>query len=369
MRAAVTEAGRSMRVVDVPEPGDAGRRARCSSGPRRSVFAARTSTTSSVTSGRLTTRALSPRPGARGRRDQSRRSGRTAQRTSRPGERVAIWPLASCGHCYPCRIGRENACVEHQPRSASTATARSRSGLRFPPRRSFRSAISDPALRRAHRARLDRRARGRPWPGRSGREGRRLRRRADRAGGRRRRDRPRGVRAARRSRREPPRARTGDRRRDAAPADGGRDPVAAAREWAGGDGPEVVFEATGVARGRPDRRRARRPGRARGHRRASAHDARSAIGDLAFKEIDVLGVSCCSADEFAEAVSLVARRQDALRGLVTHEFPLEETPAAIEYAMRSSCRGHEGRDPAGGRRWRSGRSTRARRGHGGVSAS
>ena len=45
-------------------------------------------------------------------------------------------------------------------------------------------------------------------------------------------------------------------------------------------------------------------------------------------------MSCCDADGFAEAVSLVARREDALAGLVTHEFPLEQTPAAIDYSMR-----------------------------------
>ena len=26
------------------------------------------------------------------------------------GDRVAIHPLSSCGHCYPCRIGRGNVC-------------------------------------------------------------------------------------------------------------------------------------------------------------------------------------------------------------------------------------------------------------------
>ena len=57
------------------------------------------------------------------------------------------------------------------------------------------------------------------------------------------------------------------------------------------------------------------------------------VGDLAFKEIDVLGVSCCQGQEFADAVSLVTRRQDVLRSLVTREFALEETPAAIEYAI------------------------------------
>ena len=39
------------------------------------------------------------------------------------------------------------------------------------------------------------------------------------------------------------------------------------------------------------------------------------------------------AAEFVEAVSLVARRHDALAGLVTHEFPLEQAPEAIAYAM------------------------------------
>src|SRR6185437_15059915 len=29
----------------------------------------------------------------------------------RAGERVAIWPLVACGHCYPCRIGRPNVCA------------------------------------------------------------------------------------------------------------------------------------------------------------------------------------------------------------------------------------------------------------------
>ena len=115
--------------------------------------------------------------------------------------------------------------------------------------------------------------------------------------------------------------------------DEGVDAVAAVREWAGGDGPEVVFEATGVpAVARTAVELVAQAGRVVivG---LSHTDAPIRVGDLAFKEIDVLGVSCCQGDEFAEAVSLVARRQDALRGLVTHEFPLAETPAAIEYAI------------------------------------
>ena len=45
-------------------------------------------------------------------------------------------------------------------------------------------------------------------------------------------------------------------------------------------------------------------------------------------------MSCCNADEFSEAVALVARRRDALAALVTHEFPLERSPEAIAFAMR-----------------------------------
>jgi threonine dehydrogenase-like Zn-dependent dehydrogenase len=64
------------------------------------------------------------------------------------------------------------------------------------------------------------------------------------------------------------------------------DLVGAAREWAGDEGPEVVFEATGVP------------------------------------------------ELVQTAVRLVARRGDALAGLVTHEFALDEAPAAIDYAIR-----------------------------------
>jgi len=28
-----------------------------------------------------------------------------------PGDRVAVWPLRGCGRCYPCQVGRANACV------------------------------------------------------------------------------------------------------------------------------------------------------------------------------------------------------------------------------------------------------------------
>jgi threonine dehydrogenase-like Zn-dependent dehydrogenase len=112
-----------------------------------------------------------------------------------------------------------------------------------------------------------------------------------------------------------------------------RQAIAAARDWAGGDGPEAVFEATGV----PELARTGVELVANAGRVVvvglSHTDAPLRVGDLAFKELDLLGVSCCDAAGFAEAVSLVARREEALRGLVTHEFGLEETHDAMVYAM------------------------------------
>ena len=108
---------------------------------------------------------------------------------------------------------------------------------------------------------------------------------------------------------------------------------AAVRDWAGEDGPEVVIEATGV------------PALVQGAVELVAHAGRVVVvglsaehapvrvGDLPLKEIDVLGVSCCGADEFAAAVELVGRRRDAAAGLVTHEFGLEQAPDAIAYAI------------------------------------
>jgi L-gulonate 5-dehydrogenase len=51
------------------------------------------------------------------------------------------------------------------------------------------------------------------------------------------------------------------------------------------------------------------------------------------KELDVLGVSCCKGDEFAEAVDFVERHADRVERLITQEFPLERAPEALQWAM------------------------------------
>jgi L-gulonate 5-dehydrogenase len=250
----------------------------------------------------------------------------------RTGERVAVWPVTACGHCYPCRIGRRNVC------SSISLVGIHRDGalqerVRVPADQVFPVGDLDPAVsaliepvsiavRAVVRARIA--AGEKAVVLGAGPIGQAVAAAAL--------DRGASVLLVDRvaSRVERGRAVGADVLTLADDAD----PVAAGREWSGDEGPEVVFEATGV----PELvqtavRLVSQAGRVVVVG-LSTHDAPLRVGDLAFREIDVLGVSCCNGDEFAEAVSLVSRRQDALSGLVTHDFSLDETPVAIDYAIR-----------------------------------
>jgi threonine dehydrogenase-like Zn-dependent dehydrogenase len=65
----------------------------------------------------------------------------------------------------------------------------------------------------------------------------------------------------------------------------------------------------------------------------STDDAPIRIGSLTEKELDVLGASCCTGEDFAEAVGVVERNADALARLVSHQFALDEAPEAMRFAM------------------------------------
>ena len=69
--------------------------------------------------------------------------------------------------------------------------------------------------------------------------------------------------------------------------------------------------------------------------RSACRPPRSAlrVGSFTEKELDVLGVSCAVAGEFAEAVALVERNRDLLAEHITHEYPLERAPEAIAFAI------------------------------------
>jgi len=250
----------------------------------------------------------------------------------RAGERVAIWPVASCGRCYPCSVGRGNACVNISLIGIHRDGALQEQ-LVLPAAQVFPTGDLDPALAAliepvsiAMRTVV----RGRVATGErvvvlgAGPIGQAVALAAV--------DRGASVLLADRvaARLEPGRAIGAE----LLALTDGDDVFQLAREWAGGDGPEVVVEATGV----PELVKGAMGLVASAGRVVvvglSADDAPIRVGDLPFKEIDVLGVSCCGATEFADAVDLVTRRKDVAAGLVTHEFSLEQAPEAMDFAMR-----------------------------------
>jgi len=111
--------------------------------------------------------------------------------------------------------------------------------------------------------------------------------------------------------------------------------VEACREWAGGEGPPLVVDATGA----PDPIRAAVDMVASAGRVVvvgmSGEEVPLRIGAFTEKEIDLLGVSCCGPEEFAEAVRFVESNEGLLEPLISRRFSLEQAPEAVAYAMEN----------------------------------
>jgi threonine dehydrogenase-like Zn-dependent dehydrogenase len=240
-----------------------------------------------------------------------------------PGTRVALWPVSSCGRCYACRIGRPNVCANLNLIGVHLDGALQEQ-LLVPAAQAFPVGDQDPALaaliepvsiavRSVVRGRVAAGERVVVFGAGPIGQALALALLVDTVPSRLARGTSMGAEVLQVAR--------------------GDDLAAAAREWAGPEGAEVVFEATGV------------PALVQDAVKLVAHAGRVVVvglsadpapvrvGDLPLKEIDVLGVSCCGAHEFAEAVDLVGRRRDVAAGLVTHEFTLEQAPEAMVYAI------------------------------------
>ncbi len=245
--------------------------------------------------------------------------------------RVALYPLHACGHCYPCSVGRPNTC-DNFTLIGIHLDGGLQQHLNVPQEQVFPIATDDGAVaataepvsiavRAVHRARIAlRRTRGR------------ARRRPDRAV---------RVPARARTRRRGARRRPAGAAPVAEPRDGRRRSgvdrrgavVSAARDWAGGGGPPVVVDATGAAAAVGAMvEMVASAGRAVQVGMSNEH-VPVRIGSLTEKELDFLGVSCCGGGEFAEAVAAVERNTAILARLISHEFPLERAPEAIEFAI------------------------------------
>ena len=162
----------------------------------------------------------------------------------RAGERVAIWPVTSCGYCYPCRIGRGNVCANISLLGIHRDGAL-QERLRVPASQVFPVGDQDPkvaaliepvsiAVRAVGRSRIVHGEKAVIFG--AGPIGQAVAVAAI--------DRGASVLLLDRLQSRAERGRTAGAEFLAVKE--GDDAVAAAREWSGNDGPEVVFEASGV---------------------------------------------------------------------------------------------------------------------------
>jgi L-gulonate 5-dehydrogenase len=253
------------------------------------------------------------------------------------GQRVAVFPLHACGRCYPCRVGRPNTCDRfeltgiHRDGGLQELLAEGQEQV-FPIEAAgpVVAALAEPvsiAVRAVNRAAL--RAGERAVVLGAGPIGQCIGLVA----------RERGaellmidLQQSRLALSRELGAETLVWGGDAGAAD---EVVAAARQWAGPDGPPVVFDATGTAAAvRAMIDMVASAGRAV-QVGMSNEEAPVRVGSLTEKELDLLGVSCCGEREFADAVGVVERNGPVLARLVSHEFALADAPDAIHFAMTS----------------------------------
>jgi L-gulonate 5-dehydrogenase len=248
-----------------------------------------------------------------------------------PGTRVAMWPLRPCGDCYPCSVGRPNVCDAFELVGIHVDGGLAEL-LRVSADQVFPIAVDDPelaalvepasiAVRAISRARV---SAGEPVVvlG-AGPIGQMCTLAALDAGAR--------VLTV-----DPLPARLDYARTlgaDAHPWTDRDTVVAAAQGWAGDADVPCVIDATG----NPDAIGAAVDMASSAGRIAivGMSGAQLTVPVVAFvaKELDVVGVSVCTAAEFARAVSLIERNPQKAKTLVSHRFSFDRTPEALAFAM------------------------------------
>jgi threonine dehydrogenase-like Zn-dependent dehydrogenase len=246
------------------------------------------------------------------------------------GQRVAVWPLNVCGHCYPCSVGRANNCENFQLIGIHVDGGM-QERLVVPQSQLFPidadasvAAMVEPlsvAVRAARRARIE--AEEHVVIMGAGPIGQCICLAA----------RERGANVLVVDVQE---SRLGLSQEMGAQTLVWTDPadtIAFARRWAGPPGPPVVIDATGVAAAVgamiemvSHAGRAVQVG-------MSGDSVALRLGSLTEKELDVLGVCCCGTGEYEEAVALARRDAKTVASMVSHEFTLEQAPEAIRFAM------------------------------------
>jgi threonine dehydrogenase-like Zn-dependent dehydrogenase len=251
----------------------------------------------------------------------------------RVGARVALWPLTPCGECRPCRLGRGNVCERFSLIGIHTDGGL-QERLTMPQGQVFPIAVERPevaalaepvsiAVRAVNRGRVA--AGERIVVFGAGPIGQAIAVAAL----------ERGAAVLLVDRLE---GRLALGRRAGAEAIPWTEPaevVGLGREWAGDGGPPVVLDATGApAAIRAAVDMAPSAGRVVIVGMGPAEVALR-VGSFTEKELDVLGTSVCTAEEFGAAVALVERNGARLEPLVTHEFAFDRAPEALVYAMEN----------------------------------
>jgi L-gulonate 5-dehydrogenase len=246
-----------------------------------------------------------------------------------PGDRVAVWPVLACGSCYACSVGRGNVCANIAIIGAHVDGALQQR-LRVPATQVFGvgdlpaavTAFIEPTsigVRTVVRARVTEDDRVVVLG--AGPIGQAICLAA--------RERGAAVLLADRvaERLELGRAMGADEVAcgDAAAL------VEQASAWAGPGGAPVIVETTGVPAVVRAAFDAAPPAGRLVLVALSDEEVSLPLGVFPIHELDVLGVSCCNAAEFAQAVELVRDHRETVARLITDEFAFEQASDAIEY--------------------------------------
>ncbi|MGH3217705.1 MAG: zinc-dependent alcohol dehydrogenase [Streptosporangiaceae bacterium] len=247
------------------------------------------------------------------------------------GERVAIWPLLPCGRCYPCRIGRPNVCPRFRLVGVHLDGGLQQR-LEVPAQLVFgvgdlepdATAFVEPASVVVHAL-----ARGGLQPGEqvvvfgSGPIGLAAVLAATHAGARVLAVDPIEV-------RKDLAKRLGAEHATWAPQAELQDQVS---EWTQGEGPPLIVETSGEVGVLPQAiEMVSQAGRVVVVGMSSG-TAPVRPGAFPEKEIDVIGTSCATAEDFRQAIDLVKASRSTITALFSHHFPLTRAAEAFEFAM------------------------------------
>jgi threonine dehydrogenase-like Zn-dependent dehydrogenase len=260
--------------------------------------------------------------------------------TVNQGERVAIWPLLPCGDCYPCRAGRPNVCPRFrlvgvhldgglQQRLEVPASTVFGVGDLDPDS----TAFVEPASIAVHAL-----TRGNVRPGEqvvvfgAGPIGLATTLAAAAAGARvttvdplpARRDLAKQLGAERTTWAQ-------DGTQGDALASALSEEIA---DWTGRDGPPLIVETSGETTVLPQAVDLVSPAGRVVVIGMSSGTARLRPGVFPEKEIDVIGSSCATAEDFQAAINLVQANRASLATVFSHHFPLTRAAEAFEFAMK-----------------------------------